>query len=161
MPAAAPAPMISLVLKVSVSSIVSGDDGAAESVAGALEKAAVAQGVVAVILMRDDRDDGFDHVVLDRLIDKVVPVVAGIAGSALVELRSCVGCLAIGCEDGRHKEGGVVEGVLGGGEELFLGRLWRKLRVGADGAEVWNDAEDAFGLLELADRSLLTAVTAR
>ena len=97
-------------------------------------------------MMRDDRDDGFDHVVLDRLIDIAVPVVAGIAGSALMELRSLVGGLGIACDDGGQKEGGVVEGVLGGGEELFLGRLWRKLSVGADGAEVWNDAEDAFGL---------------
>src|SRR5271155_3662259 len=96
--------------------------------------------------MRDDRADGFDHVVLDRLIDIAVPVVAGIAGSALVKLRGCVGSLAIACEEGGYKEGGVVEGVLGGGEELFLGRLWRKLSGGADGAEVWNDAEDAFGL---------------
>src|ERR1700686_2166303 len=119
-----------------VSGIVSGDDGAGESVLGALEKAALAQGVVAVILMRDDRDDGFDHVILDRLIDKAVPVVAGIAGSALVELRSLVGGLGIACEEGGDKEGGVVEGVLGGGEELFLGRLRRKLSWGADGAKV-------------------------
>src|ERR1700679_1332156 len=96
--------------------------------------------------MGDDWDDAFDHVVLDRLIDVAVPVVAGKAGSALVKLGNCVGGLVIACEDGGQKEGGVVEGVLGCGEELFLGRLWRKLRVGADGAEVWNDAENAFGL---------------
>src|SRR5260370_39339605 len=124
----------------------SGDEGGAERVAGGVEKGALAQGVVTVILMRDDRAEAFDHVVYDRLIDIAVPEVAGIAGSAMVELRSLVGGLAITCEDGGQKEGGVVEGVLGGGEELFLRRLWRNLRVGVDGAEVWKDAEDAFGL---------------
>ncbi len=85
MPAAAPAPMTSLLLKVSCPESFLVMTNAADGVGGALEKAALAHGVVAVVLVREYGADGFDGEVLDGLIDIAMPEVSTVAGSALVK----------------------------------------------------------------------------
>ena len=65
-----------------VAGVGAGDDDAAEGVAGALEEAAVAEGVVAVVLVGDGGDDGFDEEVFAGLVDDRVPEVAAVGDAA-------------------------------------------------------------------------------
>lgn len=131
-----------------VARIVAGDDGPAESVADAFEAAspARAQRVVASIFARDGWHDEFDPVVLVGLVDEAVPEIAAIAGGALVKLGSLIGGLMIAGEKSGDEERGIVEAVLGCGNELFLDRLRWKMGKGADRAEVGEDSQDALGL---------------
>ena len=69
-----------------VAGIVTGDDDAGESVAGALPEAAAAEGVIAIVLVGDGRNDAFDEEILDGLIGSGMPEVAAegdTAGSKL------------------------------------------------------------------------------
>lgn len=68
-----------------------GDDDAAEGIAGALEEAAVAEGVIAVVLMRDGRDDGFREEVFAGLVDGGVPEVSTVGYATMTEFRIRVG----------------------------------------------------------------------
>ena len=120
-----------------------GDDDTAESIAGALEEAAAAEGVVAVVLVRDGGDDGFDHEVFDGLIGSGVPEVASVAEATSTELGVCVASEIVASEGDGNEERGVVEGVFSGGGELLLDGLGRQLDIGTDGTEVGEDAEDA------------------
>ena len=124
-----------------------GDDGACESVADALDEATVAEGVVAIVFVGDGGDDGFDEEVFAGLIDDSVPEVAPIGYAAGAELGVRIALEIVACDGEGDEEGGVVEGIFKGGGELLFWRLRRELDVGADGAEVWKDAEDAGGLL--------------
>ena len=129
-----------------VAGIVTGDDDAADGVAGALPEAAAAEGVIAVVLAGDGGDDGFDHEVLDGLIGSGMPEVASVAEAAGTELGICVACEVIAGEGRGDEDGGVVKRVFEGGLEFFFDGLGRQLDVGTDGAEVGEDAEDARGL---------------
>jgi len=130
-----------------VAGVVTGDDGAAESVAGALPEAAAAEGVIAVVLVGDGGNDSFDQEILDGLICGGMPEVATEGGAAGTELGIRVGSEAIAGEGERDEDGGVVEGVFEGGGELLFDGLGRKLDVSTDGAEVGEDEENARGLL--------------
>jgi hypothetical protein len=123
-----------------------GDDDAGESVAGALEEAAVAEGVIAVVLVGDGGDDGFDEEVFAGLVDGCVPEVAAVGDAASTELGVRVGFEVVAGEGQGNEEGGVVEGVFAGGDELVFHRLGWEFNIGADGTEVGKDAEDAMGL---------------
>ncbi len=129
-----------------VAGVGTGDDDAGESVAGALEEAAVAEGVVAVILMGEGGDDGFDEEVFAGLVDGRVPEVAAVGDAAGAELGVGVALEVVAGDGQGDEDGGVVEGVFGGGDVFLLDGLGRQLDVGADGAEVGKDAEDAMGL---------------
>ena len=69
-----------------VAGVGAGDDDAAEGVAGALEEAAVAEGVVAVVLVGDGGDDGFDEEVFAGLVDDGVPEIAAVGYATGAEL---------------------------------------------------------------------------
>ena len=86
MPAAAPEPKTSLMLKVFLAGIVTGDDDAGDSVAGALPEAAAAEGVIAIVLVGDGRNDAFDQEILDGLIGSGMPEVATEGDAARAEL---------------------------------------------------------------------------
>ncbi len=85
------------------------DERSSESVGGAFEEAAVAEGVEAVVLVSDGRDDEFDHVVFDGLVGGGVPEVAGIAEASSSELRRGVAGETDGCDGGGNHDGRVVE----------------------------------------------------
>ena len=129
-----------------VAGVGTGDDGAGESVAGALEEAAAAEGVVAVVLVGEGGADAFDEEVFAGLVDGCVPEVATVGDAAGTELGVGVAFEVVAGNGQGDEEGGVVEGVFAGGDELLLCRLRRQLDVGTDGAEVGQDAEDARGL---------------
>lgn len=132
-----------------ISSIGTGDDDAAESITGAFEEASVAEGVEAGVLMRGGWDDELNKEIFLGLIGGSVPEIASVADAAGAELGRGVAQVAdVGDGDG-HGERGVVEGILAGGDELFLDGLRRQMVSGGDGAKVGNDAEDAAGLLGL------------
>ena len=63
-----------------------------------------------------------------------------------MELRSRLGGIAFCSKQGGQYERRVVEAILGGGDKLFVYRLWRQVSICADGTEVGKDAEDALGL---------------
>ena len=107
----------------------------------------MAEGVEAVVLMEDNRAEAPDHEVFGGCIGEGVPVVAGVAFYSLMELGIGVAVHGKACLDAGDEEGGVVEGVVTGGDELLFGGLRGKLDIGGDGAEVRHDAEDALGLL--------------
>lgn len=108
---------------------------------------AVAEGVEAVVLTEDDRAEAADHEVLVRGVGEGVPVVAGVAFDALMELRVRIVVHGEACLDGGEDERGVVEAVLTGEEELLFCGLGCELGACRDGAEVGHDAENALGLL--------------
>jgi len=124
-----------------------GDDDAGESVAGALEEAAVAEGVVAIVLMGDGRDDGFDEEVFAGLVDDGVPEVTAVGDAAVTELGIRVAFEVVAGDGEGDKDGGVIKRIFKGSGELLLDGLGREFDVGTDGAEVGEDAEDAGGLL--------------
>jgi len=64
-----------------------------------------------------------------------------------MELRSCALFHVVAGDDGRDEDRGVIERILSAIDELFFDGLWGQLCIGADGAEVGDDAEDALGLL--------------
>ncbi len=121
-----------------------GDEGARESVAGALGEGAAGEGVEAGIFVGKGGNDGFDEEVFLGLVGGGVPEIAGIAEATAAELGVGVGAEGVAGEGGGDEDGGVVERVLEGGGEFGLdGHRW-KFFVGADGAEVGDDPEDAF-----------------
>ncbi len=66
------------------------DDGATEGIAAALEEAAVAEGVVAVVLVGDGGDDGFDEEVFAGLVYDRVPEIAAVGDASAAEFGICV-----------------------------------------------------------------------
>jgi len=107
----------------------------------------VTEGVKAVVLFEDDGTEAaYPEVFVDG-IGEGVPVVAAVSFEALVKFGVGVAVHGETSLNAGDEEGGVVEGVLAGDEELLLRRHGRQLGVGGDGAEVWYDAEDSLGLL--------------
>ncbi len=70
---------------------------AGDGVAGAFAKAAMAEGVEAVVLFEDDRAEAADEEILGGCVGEGVPVVAAVSSDALVKLG--VG-FAVHCEAG-------------------------------------------------------------
>ena len=124
-----------------------GDEDAREGVASTFGKAAGTEGVVTGVFVGDGGNDELDHVVFDGLIDIGVPVVASESGEALVKLGCGVAGLRLCGDDAGKDEGGVVEAILRGGDELVFDGLGREDGACADGSKVGDDAKDALGLL--------------
>src|SRR5215469_7446755 len=125
----------------------SSDNDAAEGVAGALEEASLAEGVVAGIFAHYGGNNELDRVVLYGLVYEAMPVVAAISCTPVPKFGSLIGCHLQPCERANEDHGRVVEAVLAGGDELLPDGLGREMGVCAHCAEVGDDEEDAFGLL--------------
>ena len=123
-----------------------GDDDAAKSVAGSLDEASATEGIVAVVLVGEGGNDGFDKEVFGGLVDDGVPEIATVSNSPAAEFGIRIALHVVASDGERYEDGGVIEGVFKGGGELLLGGLGRQLDIGTDGAEVGEYTEDARGL---------------
>ena len=89
-------------------------------------------------------EDGFNEEVFLGLVGGGVPEIAGVAEATAAEFGIGVGAEGVAGEGGGDEDGRVIEGVIEGCGELGLHGHWGEFFVGADGAEVGDDAEDAF-----------------
>ena len=97
--------------------------------------------------MRGSGNEEFDHIVFGGLVNGQVPEVAAVTCAAGSEPGCGVAKVVVARNRNRNGEGGVIKEVLSRRGEFFFDRLGWKMLFGADGTEVGNDAEDAFGLL--------------
>src|SRR5258708_1918890 len=104
------------------SRIGSGNQKTAYRIARALKKPAMSERVVSRILMGHGRDDGFRHIVSDRLIGEGVPIVAAIPRGPLTKLGSRIFCLGGTGERSRDNKRGIIKAVLRGEPKLILYR---------------------------------------
>ena len=81
-----------------IAGIVPGDDDAGDGIPGALPEAAAAEGVIAIVLVGNSRDDAFDEEVLDGLIGSGMPEVATVGDAAGTEFGIVIFCEAVAGE---------------------------------------------------------------
>src|SRR5258708_39575524 len=107
---------------------------------------AASECVVSRVFVRHGGDDGFRHIVSNRLVGHGMPIVATIAFAALSKLRIRLIRFA---DAGKHPSGNerrIIETVLRRQPELFPHGQSRKLRAGAYGSVVGGDPENTLGL---------------
>src|SRR5208282_4482926 len=110
-------------------------------------KTPVIQSLVARVFVSRSRHDELGKVVAHCLVGKGVPEVAGVSGAARVELACSVPRLVNAGQETGNQQRGVVEAILVGNLKLAGEREWRQPHVGTGGPVVWNDFQDASGLL--------------
>ena len=102
------------------SRVRSGDEQAADSIPGALNKSASAERVIARVFFGQRRHDGLDHVVFHRVIGKCMSKVVSITSSALAKIGRGFSRHGSSGEDASIREGRVIKAILRGQPELFL-----------------------------------------
>ena len=126
---------------------------AAGRVDATAQDAALAFGIVALVLMEDGRQGEDDQIIPVGLVEKAAPVISPEASHAFAKLRVRVRPLSQQRGDAHKDKRRIVEAVLRGDLECLPGRWRRRNRPRAHSAIVGHDAQDSFGLpLRLRDR---------
>ncbi len=112
-----------------VAVVLAGDEDTGGGVEHAFAETTMAESVEAVVLMEDDGAEAADPEVFVGGVGEGVPVVAAVADGALMKLRVRFAVHGEACLNSRDEEGGVVEAVLPGEDELFFGGLGRELCI--------------------------------
>jgi hypothetical protein len=80
-----------------LATIISGHRQTAKRISSPVKEASPAKPVVSVIVVKDNRQEGFDEQLLARLIREIVPIVAALPSGTLTERRVFFAGLANAC----------------------------------------------------------------